>query len=195
MFFVNSCRKDECAYVNNCTTVVTENISTGLDAKGSAGVPGTSSTSWVMSAAPAPLVSGSVPLTLNPNPAWEPSPVAITNAGWINGVGTMFGGGSPVGNYTFERPINISAGTVSFSYNFKIAYDDTLVSLKLVRPDATFINLTATPATSYHLSAPVIGTIANPMSGTWKVVAVINLVDSVGGFITSGNVEKRIPCK
>ncbi len=173
--------------VNVIPTTNTQNInvSTGIDNSGNALAVGTPDPIWQISgnpAVPTPIVCDFI------NPNWQPTPVTVTNAGWINDTGFNTGANSPV-TYTFERDFTIATGTTSFSCNFALAWDDQLVSFELVRPDLTTISPTIVPASNVNLlSSSILNSVTNPMVGTWKIRAVVDFFDSNAGFLLSGNI-------
>ena len=161
------------------------NVSTGVDNSGNALSYGSVDPLWQIASSPNPpgtpaLVSPSYP------PTWEVTPIPITNANLINSFGDCCG--NLAGIYTFERNFTIASGTTNFSCNFSIAYDDAFVSLELVRPDLSTIPLTVVPTTPYHLSVPITNVISSPMTGTWKIRAKINFIDSIGFYLLSGKI-------
>jgi hypothetical protein len=157
-------------------------------------------------------LTGAVPLggldpywkVVGPNPSplritphfpgyWQPTPVAGTNAGWVNHSGTLFS--NPPGIHIMERDFVIPLSTASFSCSFSITYDDLLPTLELVRPDGTTIPLSYTPPSPwYTLSSPITNTVNAPAAGTWKIRAHVNFVDNVGAFMLSGYINKT-PCR
>ncbi len=130
---------------------------------------------------------------------WQPTPVTGTNAGWINPSPTV--STQTPGNYIFERTIPVPAGTKTLAFNFRIAYDDDLVALEIVRPGGATIPLTglvvrSTTPTAYYLSNDILREINCPEAGNWKIRAVVNYYDVLGGFLLSGNANiiKGICC-
>ncbi len=178
-----SCKKSTCNYTP-CTVRDSINISTGL-ADSSRIDP-----NWIVTSSPYP---AGTPALTTPSyiPFWQPTPIAVTNAGWINCTGTVFT--NSIGNYTFERSFTIAPGTISFSCDFGISYDDTLVSLDIISPTPTTTPLTHT-ASGYNVS-PNIGTVfTSPTPGVWKIRATVTFIDNVGGFLTSGYIKVLRPC-
>jgi hypothetical protein len=186
---LNSCSKDECEFIE-CTETNAINISTGIDANGNSIATSSVDPFWQITSSPNP--SGTPALGETGLGVWEPSPVATTNATWINASGTCCS--NLAGTYVFERDFVIIPGTTSFTCNFGIAYDDDIISLELVAPDSSVIPLTVTPTSAYQLSAPITDLINNPDSGTWKIRATINFIDSIAAFMISGNIEINEPC-
>ena len=166
----------------------TINVSTGINASGNALSVGSTDPNWQIVSSPNPIGTPAKASSDYPSPGvWEPSPVAVTNARIINSAGNCCS--NLAGIYTFERSITILAGTTSLSYNLSVAYDDDIVSLELVRPDLTTIPLTfAPPVPIRHFSLPITGSVSNPQTGTWKIRAVINFIDSAAFYLLSGNV-------
>jgi hypothetical protein len=161
------------------------NVSTGVDNSGNALPYGSVDPLWQIANSPNPpgtpaLVSISYP------PTWEVTPIATTNANLINSFGDCCG--NLPGIYTFERNFTVASGTTNFSCNFSIAYDDAFVSLELVRPDLSTVPLTVVPTTPYHLSVPITNVISSPMTGTWKIRAKVDFIDSIGFYLLSGKI-------
>jgi Secretion system C-terminal sorting domain/Concanavalin A-like lectin/glucanases superfamily len=169
--------------------LLAQNLSTGIDALGNSVPVGGISNGWSLSSSP----YGPSLTTLRCAsylPFWQATPIAGTNAGWINYTGGIFG--NLPGIYVFERQFNIAAGTASFSTNFRVTWDDVLVSLELVDPSAVAIPLTVVPTAPYQLSQLVSHVQTGPAAGTWRIRATINFIDNVGAFMLSGDVQ---PCK
>jgi hypothetical protein len=116
---------------------------------------------------------------------------SLTNAGWISPSPNQ--GNDIPGIYAFERKFNIASGTTSFSYNLKIAEDDSLVSLELIPPSGTpAIPLTVVlgPSNSqYRLSRPITGLVNCPEIGYWTIRAKVDYIDALGGFLLSGKIK------
>ncbi len=156
------------------------NVSTGVDNSGNALSIGTTDPNWQILSNPSPKACGA-------HSYWQPSPISGTNANWINDSGVFYSSNPSI--YTFERPFVVAAGTTSLTCNFGLAYDDSLTSLELVRPDLTTIPITVVPGMPYYfLSSPVVTSISTPMSGTWKIRAVVDFFDTTAGFLVSGNI-------
>lgn len=160
------------------------NISTGIDANGNPLPDNAIDPFWRIASSPNP--PGTPALVQYSFPGyWMPTPEATTFARWLNASGSFF---DLPGDYTFERDIVVPAGTGSLDLNFSITWDDTFVSLELVRPDLTTIPLSVTPpSTWYYLTPPIVYSETSPMAGTWKIRAKVNFYDQVGAFLLSGN--------
>lgn len=159
------------------------NISTGIDNSGAAIALGAADPNWTISAGP----GGPVTHRVASFPGyWQPTPVGLTNACWINSTGTY---NDPVGIETFDRDFNIPAGTASFTTDFGIAWDDALISLELVPPSGPTIPLTVPPAPAYMVSPNIGYTVTSPVPGTWKVRAKVQFIDQLGAFILSGYIS------
>jgi hypothetical protein len=168
-------------------------VSTGLNAALSGPEPvGNIDPHWQIASSPNP--PGTPARVSNAYlPYWQPTPIAGTDASWINVPGAYWGYNTP-GIYTFERPFNIPVNTGSFVCNFGVTYDDALVSLELVRPDASTIPLTVVPTIGYYLSQPITNMVNLPMPGTWKIRATINFIDQTAAYMLSGNITSY-PCR
>ncbi|MBC8046708.1 MAG: T9SS type A sorting domain-containing protein [Fimbriimonadaceae bacterium] len=119
---------------------------------------------------------------------WEPTPISGTNAGWIN-PSTVIGSETP-GNYTFERSFTINPCTAKFACNFNITCDDSIISLQLIPPVGSPIALSTTSVPpAYYLDNLITNIISSPVSGTWKIRAVVDYIDAVGGFMLSGYIN------
>ncbi len=165
------------------------NVSTGIDTAGNALPGGSIDPNWQITSSPNP--PGTPAKVQNYYFGyWQSTPVATTNAGWIDTSSTL---SDLAGIYTFERSFTVASGASSLTCNFAATADDVLVSLELVRPDLTTISLPFVPTLPYQLSLPVSNVISSPMAGVWKIRAVVNFVDSVGAFLTSGNVTIVAP--
>ncbi len=164
----------------------TINVSTGVNAGGGTIAVGANASPWLLSASPYGATSS---IVTNGIPGiWQLTPVAGTNAMWINqsvNIGTQI-----PGLYTFERGFAVPATAAGFVYNISVAYDDTLVSLELVPPVGAAIPLTVTPTTTYHLSVPNTGMVSSP-TGNWAIRARIRYIDNIGGFMLSGNITLK----
>ncbi len=188
----NPCATTTTITINVIPTTNTQNInvSTGVYNSGINVTVGAPDPNWQISGnplVPTPIVCNFI------NGNWQPTPVTLTNAGWINDTGQNTGANNPV-TYTFERPFAIATGTTSFSCNFSLAWDDQLISFELVRPDLTIIPIAVTPASNVNLlSSPILNTVTNPMVGTWKIRAVVFFFDTVAGFLLSGNIAVATP--
>ncbi|HMI07277.1 MAG TPA: T9SS type A sorting domain-containing protein [Flavobacterium sp.] len=168
------------------------NISTGIDNASNALPVGISDPFWQITNSPnAP---GTPARSCGYNTSfWQPTPVATTNAGWINVSATPYGGNA-IGGYTFERSIIVAPGSPTLSCNFSVAYDDVLETLQLVAPDNTVTTLTAIPnPASYFLSNTITNSIANPAPGIWKIRVIVGFVDSFAGFLLSGSINFNQP--
>lgn len=166
-----------------------QNISTGITDAGAPLPIGATDPNWRITAGPTgpgnAINFAGIPFT------WQSAPVAGSNASWINGTGTSCL--NIPGNYTFERSFTISNSTTSFTALLRAAYDDILISLELVDPNGTSIPLTVTPTTIYQLSLPVTHTESTPLPGTWRIRAVLNIVNqgqtSCGAFMLEGEIS------
>lgn len=122
---------------------------------------------------------------------WQPTPINVTNAGWINPSPNQ--SEDTPGVYTFERSFSIDTCTATFACNFSVAWDDILVSLVLVRPDATTIPLTwVANSQPYFLSNPITNVINSPATGIWKIRAKVKYIDELGGFMLSGYINPTL---
>ncbi len=122
--------------------------------------------------------------------SWEPSPVAITGASWVNNSGYI-SGGSSTGICVYEKTITITNSVTDLSINFSIAHVNNLVSLELIKPDSTIILLNPITTTSFNLSQPLVNNFINPMVGDWKIRVKTNISNSPilndsGAFLLSG---------
>lgn len=166
-----------------------QNLSTGLDGTYASQSVGLPDAWWYLANSPyGPTTCYRVASYL---PFWQATPIVGTNAGWINATGNIFW--NLPGNYEFERQFFIAPGTVSFSTNFRVSWDDILVSLELVPPIGAPIPLTVVPTGPYQLSQLVSHVEAAPMSGWWRIRATVNFVDAVGAFILSGDITRCSP--
>ena len=164
-------------------TLLAQNVSTGVDNSGNSVGNGNVDPNWVITSGP---VTGASRQVASVPGAWNPTPVAGTNAGWINHNGTFT---TTPGVYTLERSFVVAAGTCSFSTNFSVAYDDILVSIELVPSVGSPIPLGIPPRLNYNLGAPIVVTIPSPTPGVWKIRVVNNHVDSIGAFLLSGSIS------
>jgi Secretion system C-terminal sorting domain len=165
------------------------NVSTGIDNSGNSLSQYSTDPNWVITS---PGTSSSVTALVSDfvSFAWEQSPVAITNANWINQDGTQFIDQAYNGINIYERNFIVPNGVTNFSLNFAIAYDDAFVSLEIVKPDLSTIPLTLTSTTSYHLSNIITNNIATSgQFGTWKIKANINHIGGQAGFLLSGTIN------
>ena len=161
------------------------NISTGIDNSGAAIALGATDPNWTISSGP----GGPATRRVASFPGyWQPTPVALTNACWINSTGTY---NDPVGVETFDRDFTIPAGIASFTTAFGVAWDDVLVSLELVPPSGPAIPLVPPAAPAYTVSPDINYTVYSPMPGTWKVRAKVQFIDQIGGFILSGYISTK----
>jgi len=190
-----SCKKSTCNYAP-CTIADSINVSTGRDDSGKV------DPNWIVTSSPYPPGRQAIIM-----PAWvpglpggyEPTPIANTNAGWINCTGAACCA-SLNGNYTYETSFTITANTISFSCDFGIAYDDALVSLQLIPPVSTIAITTLTdpnparlPSVAY-LSTNIGTVVTNPAVGTWKIRATIVTRDNGTGLLVSGFIKTVKPC-
>jgi hypothetical protein len=163
-----------------------QNLSTGLDAAYNSVPVGGLDSWWTLSSSP----YGPVPCfrVASYLPFWQATPILGTDAGWINATGTIFG--NLPGIYVFERPFNIALGTVSFSTNFRVSWDDVLISLELVPPVGPIVPLTVVPTAPYQLSQLVSHVEIAPVPGPWRIRATVDFIDNVGAFILSGDITR-----
>ncbi len=189
-------------YVDGCDTEILEltivptitsqfiNVSTGIDNAGNALAAGTVDPNWQIASSPNP--PGTPALVSNYfAPFWEVTPVASTNAGWINHYGAPRFLVSQIGIYTFERPFTVGVGTTTIDYNLTVAYDDALVSFEFVRPDLTTspINVTIGSNGARFLSVSTPNSVfPSTQDGVWKIRAVVNFIDEGAGFLLSGTI-------
>lgn len=116
---------------------------------------------------------------------WQTTPVAGTNAGWINSNGTF---NTAPGYYTLEREFQVAPDECSFTTNVSVAWDDNLALLELVPPTGPTISLGIPPWLTFQLSTPIVVSVPSPVAGTWKIRVVNELVDGIGAFILSGSI-------
>jgi hypothetical protein len=169
-------------------------VSTGVDNLGNSLSQYSTDPNWVITS---PGTSTSVTALVSDfvSFAWEPSPVAITNANWINQDGTQFINQAYNGINIYERNFIVPNGVTNFTLNFEVAYDDAFVSLEIVKPDLSTIPLTVTPTTSYHLSTIISNIISTSgQYGNWKIKAIINHIGGQAGFLLSGTINITAPC-
>jgi hypothetical protein len=170
------------------------NVSTGIDNLGNSLSQYSPDPDWVITS---PGTSASVTALVSDfvSFAWEPSPVGITNANWINQDGTQFINQAFNGINIYERNFIVPNGVTNFTLNFAIAYDDAIVSLEIVKPDLSTIPLTVTPTSSYHLSTIITDNIATSgQFGNWKIQAMVNHIGGQAGFLLSGTIAITAPC-
>ncbi|HRH59335.1 MAG TPA: hypothetical protein PL045_02135, partial [Chitinophagaceae bacterium] len=161
----------------------TINISTSTNA-GAYVAPPNTDPNWKVSSSLLSLTAAyAVPSYGN---AWEATPVAVTNAGWISPTPNQ--SYDVPGIYTFERSFPVSQCTQSIACNFKIAFDDTLILLELVPPSGPSIPLTVSGG-HYFLSSAITNVVTSPAPGLWKVRATVHYIDELGGFILSGSID------
>ncbi len=166
-----------------------QNISTGIDNLGNALLVGDLDPNWQIVSSPNfPMTDAHVS---DPFPGfWEPTPVAVTNAGWLNYSGDPFS--SIPGIYTFERSFAIPTGAASLNCNFGVTADDSIVSVELIDPNQVSIPLSYVFTSSYHLSLPVQHSVSNPAAGTWRIRVTVDFIDAAGALLLSGNVETTL---
>lgn len=168
-----------CLLIANASFGQTINVSTGL------GTVGSMDPNWKLAA---PIPAGATANTYIVNSYstyWQPTPISGSNARWINPKNSV--GTQTPGLYIYERSFTLSSPS-NLSYNFAVSFDDVLKSIEIVRPNGTTIPLTASNDKWYYLSKPIEGTIKCAENGEWKIRAVVQYVDALGGFILSGNV-------
>jgi Secretion system C-terminal sorting domain len=168
-------------------------ISTGLNAALTGAEPiGNVDPYWTIASSPYP--PNTPAIVSNAYPAqWQPTPVAGTNAGWINNTGSATGVMMP-GIYVFERNFNIPAGAAALSCNFSVAHTGMLLSLELINPSAVATPLTVVPTTPNYLSQPITASLPNPQAGTWKIRATVRHTIDIGGWLLSGDINAS-PCR
>lgn len=164
-----------------------QNISTGITDAGAPLPTGATDPNWRVISGPS---GPSNALNSIPSFAWQSVPVSGSNAGWINTTGLPCS--NPSGMYTFERSFTISNSVANLTATLRAAYDDSLVSLALIDPNGTSIPLTVTPTTPYNLSLPVSYTQNFPTPGTWRIQAVLSIVNDgpiiCGAFLLDGEI-------
>lgn len=187
-----SCNKNKCSYSPICTIQDSINVSTGLDSNGNAALGVGVDFNWTATASPYLPVTIARKIPDGSVGVWQTTPIAGTNAGWINCKGSA--GGNIAGNYTFERSFNVPAGTTNFITAFGISQDDSLVGIELVDPttNVTFLTVPAHP--TWQLSSNINTTIPNPMPGLWRIRFRMFFVDNIGGFLLSGHIVLNKPC-
>jgi hypothetical protein len=165
------------------------NISTGVDFSGNAIALNAIDPYWQLSSSPHPI--GTPVYNTTPSNIWYADPTTLLSASWVNATGSYLL--NAPGTYVYERDIVIDSNVYNFDLDFSIACDDWLVSVELIKPDFTSINL---PFVSIQnpitLSQPIISSIANPMIGTWKIRVTMNTYISTpqniaGGFLLTGH--------
>jgi len=165
-------------------SLLAQNISTGLDAAGTGAIAvGATDSRWYIAAGPSGPTTAKRETTFGG--FWEPTPAA-NFACWLDQVGVN--GGDPAGYYTFERTFTVSPLDGGIVADFGMAWDDVLVSASLIPPSGPAIPLTVPVGSPNHywIGASVNQCVANPVAGTWKIQAVVQFVDQLGGFICSG---------
>ena len=167
-----------------CLSAFGQDLSTGIDTAGIPLAPNVPDPNWRLVASPA----GPADVFRCPTqPAsWQSSPVAGTQAGWISGTGNI--SNNLPGTYVFERDFAVASGYTFMEANFRVAFDSTMDSLFLVRPDGMVIPLTVEQFLPYRLSHIVHQIVYLPMVGTWKIRAKVHMANGVGGFMLSGNI-------
>lgn len=162
------------------------NVSTGISSSGSIDA------NWKVSTSTP--VSGNAFLTNAGLFAgiWESTPVSGTNANWISVARNASCAGQT--NYFFERKFTVPAGVEKLAFRIKVAYDDGLRGLALIKPDGTSIPLTVVHAADYKLSREIVDSLLCPAQGVWTIRANVFCADSWGapgstGFLLSGNIR------
>lgn len=131
---------------------------------------------------------------------WQATPIAGTQANWINSTGVDNAPGTspifgPTGIFYLERSFSLTTFGGVLNLNFSATCDDALMSLKIIAPNGTVYPLILPSATAYNLGANV--TSATPIIssvGNWKIRAQVNFADSRTGFLLSGNITAPDPC-
>jgi hypothetical protein len=167
------------------------NVSTGVTSVGTAIPPVAPEPLWQITSSPYfPLTNATVMPFYSP--FWQPSPVAGTNAGWINHTGSIFQ--SKPGLYTFERRFEVPPGRCSFGYDLAVTCDDVLMSIEFVDPVGNIIPLSAPSVPPAYYLDPVLGnTINSPAPGVWRLRVVVNFIDQIGGLMVSGFINANSP--
>lgn len=164
-----------------------QNISTGITNAGAALPTGIVDPNWHITAGPNGPENAINSIAAFP---WQTIPVSGSNAGWINAEGTPCD--NLYGTYTFERSFTISSSVANLTATLSAAYDDSLVSLALIDPNGISIPLTVTPTSTYNLSLPVSYTQNSPTAGTWRIQAVLYMVNDgetvCGAFMLAGEI-------
>lgn len=168
------------------------NVSTGLNSAGASQIICNNDFFWKIPTT----TSGIAKVTAGLPGTWETTPVAVTNAGWINV--TCNSTGETPGIYVFERDFTIAPGTSSFSCNFRYACDDNINLLELIAPGGSSAFYLAGPVTApYHLldNPPVTNVVSTPVPGVWKIRATVHFIDNAAAFLISGyiNVAQTTP--
>lgn len=123
---------------------------------------------------------------------WEPTPVSGTNAKWLSVAANTWGAGQT--NYFYERKFTVPAGVGKLAFRLKVAYDDLLHGLALIKPDGTSIPLTVVHTASYRLSREIVDSLLCPPQGVWTIRANVFCADAQNrqgptGFLLSGNIQ------
>ena len=172
----------------NFSFAQTINVSTGVNPSGLPVTQTTPDPLWQVTAGPSITTPQQAVVVPTYPFNWQATPIATTNAQWINYQAPHFG---LAGNFVYERPFTVASATASLNCNFGIAFDDTLISLELVPPTGSPIPLTATTSNNYSISNMITTSISNPIAGIWRIKAEINYFDAVGGLLLSGTVEMK----
>lgn len=183
-----SCKKSTCNFTP-CTIADSINISTGLDDSGVV------DSKWNVISSPFP--PGRSAIVMKPgHPSWQLTPIANTNAGWINCTGAGYTLANLNGTYTYETVFTITNNTLSFSCDFSTAYDDALVSLVLEDPISNIFTLPDPPHVPNvaYLNSNIGTVITNPAVGVWKIRATITTADHGTGLLISGFIKTIKPC-
>jgi len=162
------------------------NVSTGLNSAGASQTICGTDFNWKLVSS----TSGIAKVTAGITGAWESTPVAVTNAGWINV--TCNPTGETSGIYIFERDFTILPATASFSCNFRYACDDNINLLELIAPGGSSAFYLAGPVIApYHLldNPAVTNVISAPAAGVWKIRATVRIIDHIGAFLISGYIN------
>ncbi|MDR0801423.1 hypothetical protein, partial [Fluviicola sp.] len=171
--------------------LIAQNVSTGLDPVYAPTPVGGLDSWWQITAGPSGAASAYPISALREatyGTFWQPTPMSSTNACWIDATGSNV---STLGDYTFERTFTVSPFDASIVADFGMGWDDLLLSAELVPPSGPIIPLTVPIGTpnQYWVGPSVNHTVTSPVAGIWKIRVVVRFVDSVGGFILSGEVK------
>ncbi len=184
--FTLSCNKDSI------------NISTGIDAGGNSlpifgfFTPGTQGAFWKDSTTGNFLYAQKSIASI-----WEITPVAVTNAQFMNQNGLTYSNFQSVLNgvpySTFTRDFNITKKNGNIIPTFSVAADDSIISIQLISPTGIVYPLVK-PISSYILK-PVISPTTIPSEiGTWKIKVRVWFYDEINGFLLSGNIITSASC-
>ncbi len=122
---------------------------------------------------------------------WEAAPVAGTNAKWISPASG--GNGTGMTDYFYEKQFSVTAGIKKLTCSFRVAGDDVIKTIELVRPDNTLLPLGYVNPGNYKFAAPLTDSFRCPAPGLWKLRIKVFCGDpkSLGGptgLLVSGNI-------